>query len=277
MSHSYERMSTKPDTSVVEPIVKTTPQIKVTYMNGASVKNVYVVTAPLTINDFFHLLVDTKEEWDIAKVIYSECDRQRCNSHPGDSVLRGANSYMYSTNQTIIICTPECIDKFRDATDLVINDFNWADFPMPNDDETHDLHISGIPVDTSLTEAHTFIFERINKLINPEMYNITFPLKTREGNGSVHGYGTMEFNPQVSDYIRRLCKIAINNSRFSTNEGICRMVSCKWHNKQSYRRRQTQRIGSNTPSPQGFITPVQQRVAHARSRQSGRTDYTPRS
>ena len=189
------------------------------------------------------------------------------------------NTVLYSTNQTIIICTKECIAKFQDATDYVINDFNWADFPMPNDDETHDLHISGIPVDTSLSDAHKFILDRINKIIDPDMYNITFPLKTREGNGSVHGYGTMEFNPLVSDYIRRLCKIAINNSRFSSNEGVCRMVSCKWHNKQSYRRRHTQRMGTGTggPSPRGFITPVQQRVAHARSRGHANTpDYTPR-
>lgn len=262
--HGYESLISQPNISATRPCQEL-----------VSTKNVYVVTAALTLNDFFHLLVETGEDWYIAKVIYSECDHKRYSNHLEAAVMRGSQSMMYSTNQTIIICTVECMARFRALNDLIVNNFNWGDFPMPNDDETNDLHISGIPVDTTLIDAHGFITERITKLIDHDMYTITFPLKTREGEGSVHGYGTMEFKPQVNEYIRRLCKIAINNSRFSTKEGVCRMVSCKWHNKQSYRRRFTQRAGN--PNNRGFVNVVRERVdtrSHVRGHRG--TYYTPR-
>lgn len=178
----------------------------------------YVVTSSSSINDIKDVLQDTGEKWWAVKIIYT----RRANS------IRGGKKVM-ETDKTIVICTPNCIEKFKNIDRYTVTEYDWDSFPKPKDEgDTQNLHFSGIPNFYNEKQARAFIFENLNGIVSPENIRLNFPLESRE-RGNIKGHGKLTFSDSIPFSTRCLCKIILHNTPITVNTGYNRMMICHWY------------------------------------------------
>jgi len=148
-------------------------------------------------------------------------------------------------DKNIIVCPEQTIQKFITSFPQFkqkTHNYDWTTFPKPKveENETEDLHISGIPNDYSREEAIGYIRKELSIILNDEDYDVDFPLHQRS-TGIIHGYGCIKFRNHVPVQLKYLCKILLHHKPLvSKRERKPFMVTAVWNvcgtNKPKYPR-----------------------------------------
>ena len=142
-----------------------------------------------------------------------------------------------TNNKTLVICpkeTPlELKSKHPEIFENNIEDYQWKDFPevKPEERETPDLHISGIPYDWHRSDIINFISSRVGKIIPSNLYTAKFKLRSRTS-GEVEDSGNIIIDPSVDMYTRKLFKLMLHNIpvKFkSDSKKRETMLRCTWY------------------------------------------------
>lgn len=164
----------------------------------------------------------------------SQCGSFQCVS----SIYRWykpTNQLVETNDKTLVICPSKTIEtlvqKFPDTFGKHVVPYDWSTFPLPkeSENETHHLHIAGIPNDFRESDAIAYVHDQLKPLLPSNRYHVDFRLRSRT-TGEINGFGEIRFNEGVDFETIKLCKLMLHNKPLGfKHDNKTSMIRCLWY------------------------------------------------